>query len=114
MRLAGRKPARRFLDDVIATVGLADRLAHRPSELSGGQQQRVAVARALASRPEIVFADEPTGNLDSRAGAEVLGFMRRAVGEMGQTIVMVTHDPIAASHADRLGFLADRRAVEEM
>ena len=95
-------------------MGIADRLAHRPSELSGGQQQRVTVARALASRPEIIFADEPTGNLDSRAGAEVLGFMRRAVDEMGQTIVMVTHDPMAASYADRIVFLADGRIVDEM
>src|SRR2546429_8376487 len=112
MRLAGRKPARRFLDDVIATVGLADRLAHRPSELSGGQQQRVAVARALATRPEIVFADEPTGNLDSHAGGELLGFLRRAVDELGQTIVMVTHDPVAAGYADSVLTLADGRIVE--
>jgi putative ABC transport system ATP-binding protein len=89
-------------------------LKHRPQELSGGQQQRVAVARALASRPEIIFADEPTGNLDSHAGAEVLTFMRRAVDEMGQTIVMVTHDPIAAAYADRIVFLADGRIVDEM
>jgi putative ABC transport system ATP-binding protein len=95
-------------------MGIADRLRHRPDELSGGQQQRVAVARALASRPEIIFADEPTGNLDSHAGAEVLGFMRQAVDEMGQTIVMVTHDPIAASYADRIVFLADGRIVDEM
>jgi len=99
---------------VIERTGLAGRLGHRPAELSGGQQQRVAVARALASRPEIIFADEPTGNLDSRAGAEVLGFMRRAVDEMLQTIVMVTHDPIAASYADRIVFLADGRVVDEM
>jgi putative ABC transport system ATP-binding protein len=92
---------------VIATVGLGDRLTHRPGELSGGQQQRVAVARALASRPEIVFADEPTGNLDSRTGAEILTFMARAVKDLGQTIVMVTHDPVAASYADRVVFLAD-------
>ena len=92
----------------------ASRLKHRPDEMSGGQQQRVAVARALASRPEIIFADEPTGNLDSRAGAEVLTFMRRAVDEMGQTIVMVTHDPTAASYADRIVFLADGRIVDEM
>jgi putative ABC transport system ATP-binding protein len=114
MLLAGRKGDKAWIFKVIETTGLGDRLEHRPSELSGGQQQRVAVARALASRPEIVFADEPTGNLDSRAGAEVLGFMRRAVDEMGQTIVMVTHDPIAASYADRIVFLADGRIVDEM
>jgi putative ABC transport system ATP-binding protein len=112
--LAGHKGDRAWIDQVIDTVGLADRLQHRPSELSGGQQQRVAVARALASRPEIIFADEPTGNLDSRAGAEVLTFMRRAVDEMHQTIVMVTHDPTAASYADRIVFLADGRVVDEM
>ena len=95
-------------------MGLSDRLEHRPAELSGGQQQRVAVARALATRPAIIFGDEPTGNLDSRAGADVLTFMRRAVDEMGQTIVMVTHDPIAASYADRIVFLADGRVVDEM
>ena len=99
---------------MIDTVGLRDRLTHRPSELSGGQQQRVACARALASRPTIVFADEPTGNLDSRSGAEVLGFLRRSVDEFGQTIVMVTHDPGAASYADRVLFLADGRIVDEM
>ena len=91
------------------TVGLDDRLRHRPAELSGGQQQRVAIARALASRPEIVFADEPTGNLDSRASAEVLGLLRQSVREFGQTVVMVTHDPVAASYADRVVFLADGR-----
>jgi len=112
--LAGRKPDRAWLDTVIDTVGLRDRLSHRPSELSGGQQQRVAVARALASRPEIIFADEPTGNLDSRAGAEILEFMRRAVRELGQTIVMVSHDPVAASYAQRVIFLADGRIVDEM
>jgi putative ABC transport system ATP-binding protein len=111
LTLAGTKPDGRWLDEVIDTVGLGDRLKHRPSELSGGQQQRVAVARALASRPRIVFADEPTGNIDSRAGAEILGFLRRAVDEMGQTIVMVTHDPVAASYADRALFLADGRIV---
>jgi putative ABC transport system ATP-binding protein len=95
-------------------MGIRDRLAHRPAEMSGGQQQRVAVARALASRPAIIFADEPTGNLDSRAGGEVLHFMRRAVDEMDQTIVMVTHDPTAASYADRIVFLADGRIVDEM
>jgi putative ABC transport system ATP-binding protein len=99
---------------VIDTIGLHDRLAHRPRELSGGQQQRVAAARALASRPAIIFADEPTGNLDSRSGAEVLGFLRRSVREMGQTIVMVTHDPAAASYADRVVFLADGQVVGEM
>ena len=114
LQLAGRKGDPAWIGKIIDTVGLADRVQHRPSELSGGQQQRVAVARALASRPEIIFADEPTGNLDSRAGAEVLGFMRRAVDEMGQTIVMVTHDPMAASYADRIVFLADGRIVDEM
>jgi putative ABC transport system ATP-binding protein len=112
--LAGRKPDQAWLDQIIATMGIADRLSHRPDEMSGGQQQRVAVARALASRPEIIFADEPTGNLDSRASAEVLRFMRQAVDEMGQTIVMVTHDPIAASYADRIVFLADGQIVDEM
>jgi putative ABC transport system ATP-binding protein len=109
--LAGAKPDREWLDTVVHTVGLGDRLSHRPSELSGGQQQRVAVARALASRPQIVFADEPTGNLDSRAGAEILGFMAAAVGDMGQTVVMVTHDPVAASYADSVIFLADGRVA---
>ena len=112
--IAGRKPDRSWYDTVIDTVGLRDRLSHRPSELSGGQQQRVAAARALVSRPEIVFADEPTGNLDSRSSAEILSFMQRAVREFGQTIVMVTHDPIAASYADRVVFLADGRVVDEM
>ncbi len=114
MRLAGRRPDRAWVDEIVATVGLARRLEHRPSELSGGQQQRVAVARALASRPEIVFADEPTGNLDSRTGAEILSFMRQAVREFGQTIVMVTHDPVAASYADRAIFLADGQVVGEL
>ena len=112
--LAGRKPDAAWLDTVVSTVGLGDRLRHRPSELSGGQQQRVAVARALASRPEIIFADEPTGNLDSRTGSEILAFMRRAVRELGQTIVMVTHDPSAASYAGRVVFLADGRIVDEL
>jgi len=112
--IAGRKPDKEWLDTVIDTVGLRDRLGHRPPQLSGGQQQRVACARALASQPEIVFADEPTGNLDSRAGAEVLGFLRRSVREMGQTVVMVTHDPVAASYAHRVLFLADGRVVDEM
>jgi putative ABC transport system ATP-binding protein len=114
LALAGRKGDAEWIDKVVDTLGLRDRLAHRPSELSGGQQQRVAVARALASRPQIIFADEPTGNLDSRSGVEVLGFMRRAVDEMDQTIVMVSHDPTAASHADRIVFLADGRVVDEM
>ncbi len=114
MDIAGRKPDREWLDLVIDTVGLRPRLAHRPSELSGGQQQRVACARALASRPDIVFADEPTGNLDSRSGADILDFLRRSVREMGQTIVMVTHDPKAAGYADRVLFLADGRIVDEM
>jgi putative ABC transport system ATP-binding protein len=114
LALAGRKPDQQWLDTVVSTVGLGDRLHHRPSELSGGQQQRVAVARALASQPDLIFADEPTGNLDSRAGAEILGFMRRAVDEFRQTIVMVTHDSIAASYADRVVFLADGKIVDEM
>jgi putative ABC transport system ATP-binding protein len=112
--LAGRKGDQPWIAQVIAITGIGDRLAHRPAELSGGQQQRVAVARALASKPEIIFADEPTGNLDSRAGTEVLTFLRRAVDEMHQTIVMVTHDPLAASYADRIVFLADGRIVDEM
>jgi putative ABC transport system ATP-binding protein len=103
-----------WIQTVINTVHLNDRLTHRPSELSGGQQQRVAVARALASRPRIIFADEPTGNLDSITGSEILSFMRKAVDELGQTIVMVTHDPVAASYADRIIFLADGRIVNEM
>jgi putative ABC transport system ATP-binding protein len=114
MALAGRKPDDQWVQGIIDTVGLRDRLHHRPSELSGGQQQRVAVARALASRPQIIFADEPTGNLDSRSSAEILGFMRRAVREFGQTIVMVTHDPTAASYADRVVFLADGKIVDEI
>jgi putative ABC transport system ATP-binding protein len=114
MSLAGRKPDQAWLDMVIDTVGLRDRLNHRPNQLSGGQQQRVAVARALANKPEIVFADEPTGNLDSRTGAEVLGFMRDAVKRFGQTIVMVTHDPVAAGYADRAVFLVDGRIIDEM
>jgi putative ABC transport system ATP-binding protein len=114
MSLAGRKPDKAWVDEVVRTVGLTKRLRHRPSELSGGQQQRVAVARALASKPAIIFADEPTGNLDSHTGAEILSFMRTAVREMGQTIVMVTHDPTAASYADRAVFLADGRIVDDM
>jgi putative ABC transport system ATP-binding protein len=112
--LAGRHPDKQWLDQVITTVRLRERLSHRPSELSGGQQQRVAVARALASKPEVIFADEPTGNLDSRASAEILTFMRDAVNEFQQTIVMVTHDPNAASYADRVVFLADGRIVDEL
>jgi putative ABC transport system ATP-binding protein len=114
LMLARHKGDQPWIARVIDTMGIADRLGHRPSELSGGQQQRVAVARALANKPEIIFADEPTGNLDSRAGAEVLAFMRKAVEEMHQTIVMVTHDPLAASYADRIVFLADGRIVDEM
>jgi putative ABC transport system ATP-binding protein len=114
MDLAGKDPDQEWLDTVVDTVGLRDRLKHRPSELSGGQQQRVAVARALASRPQIIFADEPTGNLDSRAGAEILTFMRNAVDELEQTIVMVTHDPVAASYADTALFLVDGRIVDTM
>ncbi len=112
--LAGRKPDAAWLDPVVQTVGLADRLKHRPSELSGGQQQRVAVARALAAQPAIIFADEPTGNVDSRAGAEILGFMQRAVTDLGQTIVMVTHDPVSAAYASRVVFLVDGRIVDEL
>jgi putative ABC transport system ATP-binding protein len=111
-RLAGRRPESAWVDEVVATVGLGDRLRHRPAELSGGQQQRVAVARALAARPAIVFADEPTGNLDSRSGAEILGLLRRAVDDMGQSVVMVTHDPGAAATADRVVFLSDGRVVD--
>jgi putative ABC transport system ATP-binding protein len=112
--IAGRKVDQAWFDTVIDTVGLRDRLSHRPSELSGGQQQRVACARALVSRPAIVFADEPTGNLDSHASAEILGFLRRSVTEYGQSIVMVTHDPTAAAYADRVLFLADGRIVDEI
>ena len=114
MDLAGTKPDTAWVDKVVTTVGLDDRLKHRPNELSGGQQQRVAVARALASQPEIIFADEPTGNLDSTAGAEILAFMRHAVRELGQTIVMVTHDPVAASYADRVVFLADGHITDQL
>ncbi|MFJ7421657.1 ABC transporter ATP-binding protein [Streptomyces uncialis] len=114
MDIAGRKPDKPWLQSVIDMVGLRDRLGHRPTELSGGQQQRVAVARALASQPEIIFGDEPTGNLDSRSGAEVLGFLRNSVRELGQTVVMVTHDPVAASYADRVVFLADGRIVDQL
>jgi putative ABC transport system ATP-binding protein len=114
LAIAGRKPDQVWYDSVISTVGLADRLDHKPKELSGGQQQRVAIARALVSRPRIVFADEPTGNLDSRSGAEVLELLRRSVTEHGQTVVIVTHDPIAAAYTDRVLFLADGRIVEEL
>ncbi|MFD5270190.1 ABC transporter ATP-binding protein [Streptomyces sp. NPDC058335] len=114
MDIAGQKPDQKWLDQVIDTLGLRDRLKHRPSQLSGGQQQRVACARALASRPELIFADEPTGNLDSRAGLEVLAFLRQAVDDLGQTVVMVTHDPGAATHSDLVLFLADGRLVDEM
>jgi putative ABC transport system ATP-binding protein len=114
LSIAGRKPDRAWFDTVIDTIGLRDRLDHRPTQLSGGQQQRVACARALVSRPEVIFADEPTGNLDSRSGAEVLNFLRNSVREFGQTIVMVTHDPNAASYADRVIFLADGHIVDEL
>jgi putative ABC transport system ATP-binding protein len=114
LAIAGRRPDRAWVASVIDAVGLADRLGHRPAELSGGQQQRVAAARALAGRPAVVFADEPTGNLDSRSGAELLGFLRRSVDELGQTIVMVTHDPVAAGHADEAVFLADGRIVDRL
>ncbi len=113
LSIAGRKPDRAWMDSLIATVGLGDRLRHRPAELSGGQQQRVAVARALASRPKVVFADEPTGNLDSRTSAEVLELLRRCVDEFGQTIVMVTHDARAAAYADRLLELEDGVVVRD-
>jgi putative ABC transport system ATP-binding protein len=114
MRIAGRKPDEAWVASIVETVGLTGRLSHRPSELSGGQQQRVAAARALASKPQIVFADEPTGALDSTSGAQLLAFLRQAVSELGQTVVMVTHDPTAASYADRVIFLADGHIVDEM
>jgi putative ABC transport system ATP-binding protein len=114
LNIAGRRPDRAWLETVIEALGLRPRLAHRPAELSGGQQQRVACARALTSRPAIIFADEPTGNLDRRSGADVLAFLRRSVRELGQTVVMVTHDPSAAAYADRVLFLADGRVVGEM
>jgi putative ABC transport system ATP-binding protein len=114
IRIAGRKPDDFWVQSIVETVGLTERLNHKPSQLSGGQQQRVAAARALASRPQIVFADEPTGALDSRSGAELLGFLRSAVKDLGQTVVMVTHDPVAASYADRVLFLADGKIVDEM
>ena len=112
--LAGREPDQQWFDTVIDTIGLRDRLDHRPAQMSGGEQQRVACARAMIARPDVIFADEPTGNLDSRSSAEVLGFLRRSVDQAGQTIVMVTHDPRAASYADRALFLADGRIVEEL
>ncbi len=114
LMLGNNKGDEAWIQKVINTVHLQDRLTHRPSELSGGQQQRVAVARALASQPRIIFADEPTGNLDSMTGAEILTFMRKAVDDLGQTIVMVTHDPVAAAYADRIIFLADGHVVNEM
>ncbi|MEU8121738.1 ABC transporter ATP-binding protein [Spirillospora sp. NPDC049024] len=113
-RLGNRRPDREWFDTIVDALGLRDRLSHRPSELSGGQQQRVAVARALLTRPEVLFADEPTGNLDSRSGAEVLGFLRGAVDAYRQTVIMVTHDPAAAAHADRVLFLADGMIVHEL
>ncbi|MDT4915368.1 MAG: putative transport system ATP-binding protein [Pseudonocardiales bacterium] len=114
MRIAGRKPDALWVRSIVETVGLTDRLGHRPAQLSGGQQQRVAAARALAGRPQVVFADEPTGALDSRAGAELLGFLQGAVRNTGQTVVMVTHDPAAACYADRVVFLADGHIVADM
>jgi putative ABC transport system ATP-binding protein len=114
LRIAGRKPDVAWVRSIVETVGLTERLGHRPAQLSGGQQQRVAAARALATRPQVVFADEPTGALDSKAGAELLTFLQQAVRDKGQTVVMVTHDPVAAGYADRVVFLADGRIVDEM
>jgi putative ABC transport system ATP-binding protein len=114
LELAGRKPDKAWYDTIVDTVGLRQRLTHKPSELSGGQQQRVACARALVARPDVVFADEPTGNLDSRSGAEVLDFLRMSVRKLGQTVIMVTHDPVAASYADRVVLLADGRLAGEI
>jgi putative ABC transport system ATP-binding protein len=114
LAIGGRMPDRAWLDRIVQTLGLGDRLGHRPAQLSGGEQQRVACARALVTRPQVVFADEPTGNLDSRAGAEVLGFLRRSAQQLGQTVVMVTHDPTAAAHADRVVFLVDGRIAGEL
>ena len=114
LTIAGTKPDDDWFNEVVGTLGLDDRLDHRPSELSGGQQQRVAAARALVSKPKIIFADEPSGNLDSKSGAELLGFMKNAVDNLGQTIVMVTHDAVAASHANRIVFLDDGKTVDEM
>jgi len=114
LELAGRKPDKQWFDTIVNVLGLRDRLTHRPTELSGGQQQRVACARALVARPEVIFADEPTGNLDSRSGAEVLDFLRMSVRKLGQTVIMVTHDPVAASYADRVVLLADGRLAGEI
>ena len=114
LSIAGRKPDPAWFDQVVAAVHLRDRLRHRPTELSGGQQQRVACARALVARPEVIFADEPTGNLDSRSGAEVLGLLRDSARDLGQTIVMVTHDPAAAAYSDRVMFLADGKVVDQL
>jgi putative ABC transport system ATP-binding protein len=114
LAIGGRKPEREWMDLVVRTLGLGERLRHRPSQLSGGQQQKVACARALVTRPDVVFADEPTGNLDSRSGVEVLQFLQNSVREFGQTVVLVTHDPHAASYADRVIFLGDGRIVDEM
>ncbi len=114
LAIAGRKPDQKWFDHVVDTVGLRNRLSHRPSELSGGQQQRVACARALVSKPDIIFADEPTGNLDSSSSAEVMDFLRQSVDDFGQTIVMVSHDPVAASHTDRVLFLSDGHIVDEL
>ena len=114
LELGGNKRDEAWFDTLVATLGLADRLTHRPSELSGGQQQRVAIARALIAKPEVVFADEPTGNLDSRSGAEVLSFLRRSVRELGRTVIMVTHDPAAAAYADRVILIADGRIAGDI
>jgi putative ABC transport system ATP-binding protein len=114
LAIGGRKPDREWMDLVVKTLGLGERLRHRPSQLSGGQQQKVACARALVARPHVVFADEPTGNLDSRSGVEVLQFLQNSVRDFGQTVILVTHDPHAASYADRVIFLADGRVVDEM
>ena len=114
LSIAGTRPDQEWFDTVVGILGLSDRLHHRPAELSGGQQQRVAAARALVSKPEIIFADEPSGNLDSKSGSELLEFMRRAVRELGQTIVMVTHDPVAASYSDRVVFIADGKVVDQL
>ena len=112
--IAGKKPDKAWYDEVVGAVGLADRLSHRPAELSGGQQQRVACARALVTKPDVVFADEPTGNLDSRSGAEVLSFLQASARDKGQTVVIVTHDPVAAGYADKVVFLADGLIVDHM
>ena len=114
LQLAGRRPDQQWVDDVVGILGIADRLGHRPAELSGGEQQRVAVARALVTRPEVVFADEPTGALDTQTGAELLAFLRRCVRELGQTVVMVTHDPVAATYADRVVVLVDGAIAREV